>query len=127
MSGESEQGLSIFDWMDDPRFPTVRRHGYDTVAVDAYVRSHAVDPERARREAEAIREECGALRREIARLTEDLTAAGVPTESALAGQVAEIVIESDSQAKQTLADGDAAAAEIRRRAEVEIAASRDRV
>lgn len=127
MSGESEQGLSIFEWMDDPRFPTVRRHGYDTVAVDAYVRSHATDPERARRDATAIREECDALRREIARLTSDLSAAGVPTDSALAWQVAETLIDADTRAKQALADGDAAADEIRRRAGIEVTALHKRV
>ena len=127
MSGESEQGLSIFDWVDNPGFPTVRRHGYDQVAVDAYVRSHSTDAETARAQAQAAREECESLRREIARLTADLSDAGIPTESALAGQVAEMLIESDTRAKQILASGDADAAEIRGRAEYEASSLRKRV
>src|SRR5680860_1404141 len=97
-----QPGLSIFESANRPTtdsaFPMARRGGYDTDAVDTFLRSRAADFERAEQSAKASKGESDGLRKELATLKETAKAVERPSYSGLGGHAAQLLGLAEQEA-----------------------------
>ncbi|MBC7596121.1 MAG: hypothetical protein H7288_19720 [Kineosporiaceae bacterium] len=98
----SEQpGLSIFDSANRPgeaAFPMARRGGYDTDAVDTFLRSRAADVQHADRQSKSTQQEITRLRKELEELKESAGSVERPSYSTLGGHAAQLLGLAEQEA-----------------------------
>src|SRR5699024_2467459 len=102
-------GLSIFDSADaqSPTFPQIRRGGYDTDAVDAFVRStrselesRSKDLDEAQSRAITLQTELTQLRQTVESLQEQVEEAGNPSYKGLGAHAAQLLELAEQEARE---------------------------
>ena len=121
----SEQsGLSIFDAAQksaDATFPLARRGGYDSDAVDAWVRSHSADLQRAAEGLQAAEQENEGLHETIDKLKDRVETVERPTYTGLGNHAAQLLGLAEQEAEDVRNRANREAEELITKAEEEAA------
>ncbi|MCW2830886.1 MAG: hypothetical protein JWP31_1578 [Aeromicrobium sp.] len=97
-----QPGLSIFDAAEkasDASFPMARRGGYDSDAVDAWVRSQSAELQRAAEGLQASRDENAELRELIDDLTQRVETVEKPSYTGLGNHAAQLLGLAEQEAE----------------------------
>ena len=121
----SEQhGLSIFDAAKnsaEATFPLARRGGYDSDAVDAWVRNQASELTGAAEHVKSLEDENTALRELVNQLKEQAESVDHPSYSGLGGHAAQLLQLAEQEAKDVRSRATREADEVLKKAEEEAA------
>ncbi|MCL8252586.1 DivIVA domain-containing protein, partial [Aeromicrobium fastidiosum] len=117
-----QPGLSIFDSSSsDTSFPLARRGGYDSDAVDAWVRTQSAELQRAHESIRSTQSENENLRETIEKLTERVEAVETPSYTGLGNHAAQLLGLAEQEADDVRNRATREADELLKKAEEEAA------